>query len=108
LKDFTYITDKAYTKEELLQMESHILTVLDFDFTFPTALRFLEKYTTMVGGGQHQQQQQDKEVMFYSFFLIEIALIDIRMLQYSPSVLAASALSLAYKQRLKQSNPQPE
>ena len=70
-------------------MESHILTVLDFDFTFPTALRFLEKYVTMVG--------QDKEVMFYSFFLIEIALIDIRMLQYSPSVLAASALSLAYK-----------
>jgi hypothetical protein len=31
LKDFVYITDNAYTKEEILEMESDILCVLDFN-----------------------------------------------------------------------------
>ena len=31
VKDFVYITDEAYTKEEVLEMESDILQTLDFD-----------------------------------------------------------------------------
>ena len=31
LNDFVYITDNAYTKEEILEMESDILCVLDFN-----------------------------------------------------------------------------
>jgi cyclin B len=31
LKDFVYITDNAYTKEEILEMECDILCVLDFN-----------------------------------------------------------------------------
>jgi hypothetical protein len=39
--------------------------------------------------------------MLYASFLIELALVDIRMLQYTPSVIAASALSLALKSKLR-------
>lgn len=49
LKDFVYITDRAYTKEDVLQMEFQILSVLQFDLTFPTALRFLERFTKVIG-----------------------------------------------------------
>lgn len=49
LKDFIYITDRAYTKNDLLQMEFSILSVLSFDFTFPTAFRFLERYIKLLG-----------------------------------------------------------
>ena len=49
LKDFVYITDRAYTKEDVLQMEFRILSVLQFDLTFPTALRFLERFTKVIG-----------------------------------------------------------
>lgn len=49
LKDFVYITDRAYTKEDVLQMEFLILTALSFDLTFPTAFRFLERYMRMLG-----------------------------------------------------------
>lgn len=31
VKDFVYITDNAYTKEEILTMERSILQTLDFD-----------------------------------------------------------------------------
>lgn len=31
VKDFVYITDKAYSKEEILHMESTILVALDFE-----------------------------------------------------------------------------
>jgi hypothetical protein len=44
LKDFVYVTARAYTKEDVLQMEFRILSVLSFDITFPTALRFLERF----------------------------------------------------------------
>jgi hypothetical protein len=31
VKDFVYITDNAYTKEEILEMEGEMLQTLDFD-----------------------------------------------------------------------------
>lgn len=89
LKDFVYITDRAYTKEDVLQMEFLILSALQFDLTFPTSLRFLERYMRMLG--------EDSDVIAYSQFLMELALIDVRMLVYPSSVLAAAALSQAYK-----------
>ena len=49
LKDFVFITDTAYTKEDVLQMEFLILTALAFELTFPTAFRFLERYMRMLG-----------------------------------------------------------
>jgi hypothetical protein len=53
-------------------MEFHILNTLSFDITFPTSLRFLERYMKLIG--------EDQNVMNYSQFLIELALVDIRML----------------------------
>jgi hypothetical protein len=32
LNDFVYITDKAYTREQVLEMERIMLTSLDFSF----------------------------------------------------------------------------
>lgn len=93
LKDFVYITDRAYSKQDVLQMEFSILNTLSFDITFPTAFRFLERYVKQLG--------EDQSVMYYASFLVELALVDIRMLQFPPSVIAASALSMACKTKLK-------
>ena len=45
VKDFVYITDKAYTKEDILKMESSILTQLDFSICVPSCYRFLERFS---------------------------------------------------------------
>jgi hypothetical protein len=70
-------------------MEYLILSALSFDVTFPTANRFLERYIKLLGN--------DGDIMSYAQFFIELALIDIRMLQYDSSVIAASAICLAFK-----------
>lgn len=44
VRDFVYITDKAYSKDEILTMEKDILNVLEFDVNVPTSWRFLERY----------------------------------------------------------------
>lgn len=74
-------------------MEYQILSTLSFDLTFPTVHRFLERFIKTL--------QDDSTVMLYATFLTELALIDIRMLQYPPSIIAASALCLAYNTKLK-------
>lgn len=43
VRDFVYITDKAYTKEEILKMEYKILTTLNFNTTTSSSYRFLER-----------------------------------------------------------------
>ena len=36
VRDFVYITDNAYTADEILEMEYRILKALDFDVTTPS------------------------------------------------------------------------
>lgn len=42
VRDFVYITDSTYTKEEILACELDILITLQFKITYPSPLRFLE------------------------------------------------------------------
>jgi cyclin B len=44
VRDFVYITDNAYTKEEIFQMEFNMLTTLEFNITTPSAFRLLERF----------------------------------------------------------------
>src|SRR5690606_26512053 len=48
LRDCVYITDAAYTKEEILEMERNILADLDFQLTVPTAYHFLTRYLELL------------------------------------------------------------
>jgi len=90
VRDFVYITDNAYTREEILEMESRMLIEFEFDLTNPTSYRFLERFAKVCGAAQGQ-------LWSLAQYLIELPLIEQRMLSYSPSNLAASALYLARK-----------
>merc|ERR1712029_1314543 len=43
VKDFVYITDRAYTEKEILKMEIKILSTLSFDLGRPLPLHFLRR-----------------------------------------------------------------
>jgi G2/mitotic-specific cyclin-B, other len=44
LKDLLSVSENKFTKTEVLKMESKILSTLEFNFMYPSSLRFLERY----------------------------------------------------------------
>lgn len=77
VRDFVYITDKAYTKEEIILMESALLSVLDFNICAPSSYRFLERFSKIA--------QATNQQFLLARYLIELPLIEYRMLKHSPS-----------------------
>jgi cyclin B len=94
VRDFVYITDKAYTKEEILAMEVEILNALEFNVTSPSSYRFLELYANLA-----QLSQEDFTLTHY---IIEVSTIESKMIRYSPSLITAAGIYLTNKIRKRQ------
>jgi G2/mitotic-specific cyclin-B, other len=99
VKDFVYITDNAYTKEEILEMERRMLQTLDFNIQITSSYRFLERFTKVA--------KVDALIFNLSRYLLELSLVNYKFLKYSPSNLASSALYLSLKMT-KHPNPWSE
>lgn len=89
LKDFVYVTDKAYTKADLLEMEGKIIAALQFNFVTTSPNRFLERYARVA--------KLDQKFYFFARYLLEICLLDYRMLRYVPSQIGCAVVFLANK-----------
>ena len=44
VSDFVFVSDNAYTREEILEMEMNILQTLEFEIAVPSTYRFLERF----------------------------------------------------------------
>lgn len=88
-KDFVVVTDKAYTKEEIHDMEGKILSTLEFNLTTTSSLRFLERYARI-------SETTDKG-LWLAKYILELCLVDYKMLKYEPNMLAAAGLYLSNK-----------
>jgi hypothetical protein len=89
VRDFVYISDKAYTREQIIECEHTMLNTLGFNLTLPTYYNFLSRY--LKAAGKHM----DKQVACLSSYLAELALVDAPMLKYSYSVTAAASVFVA-------------
>lgn len=89
VKDFVYISDKAYTPDQILAMESIMLNTLGFHLTVPTALRFGERYMKVAGAGTEAQN-------LIKYFM-ELTMQDFKFLKYLPSEIACAAVFMAMK-----------
>lgn len=49
LKDYVQICDNAYSKEQILEMESLVLKSLEFNLVRPTPLEFLDLFNQIIG-----------------------------------------------------------
>mmetsp|Transcript_20171 Transcript_20171/g.47714 ORF Transcript_20171/g.47714 Transcript_20171/m.47714 type:complete len:411 (+) Transcript_20171:53-1285(+) len=85
--NFVYITDSTYSKEELLQMECAMLNCVNFQVVVPTAAHFLHPFlqANNCDGPRH------RELIKY---VLELALLDLRMIRVLPSELLAAAVLL--------------
>ncbi len=87
VQDFVYITDRAYTKQEILECEYNMLKTLNFEITHCSSWKFLQRYQKV--------SASDDFILSMARYLLELSLVEYRMLKHSPSMLAAAALYLA-------------
>ncbi|XP_058009087.1 G2/mitotic-specific cyclin-1 isoform X5 [Hevea brasiliensis] len=85
--DLILISDKAYNRKEVLEMESLMLNRLQFNMSFPTPYVFMQRFL--------KAAQCDKKIELLSFFLIELSIVEYEMLKFPPSLLAAAAIYTA-------------
>lgn len=86
---FIDITDNAYLKNELLDMENEILKLLSFNIIFPTSNDF---YCILAKAFNFD----DKQFYFGKYFL-ESSLVDYNLLKYPPSVIGISCVYIVMK-----------
>eukprot|EP00929_Paragymnodinium_shiwhaense_P058749 TRINITY_DN29439_c0_g2_i1.p1 TRINITY_DN29439_c0_g2~~TRINITY_DN29439_c0_g2_i1.p1 ORF type:complete len:487 (-),score=151.79 TRINITY_DN29439_c0_g2_i1:208-1668(-) len=90
-RDFVYITDNAYTREDVLEMEVMMLTTLGFNLCGPTMSQYLDRMQKLL------KLSEGDERLNMLHFLTDLALVNYDMLQYSPSHLVAAATLLSNK-----------
>ena len=87
--DFVYITDNAYTKETILEMEYTMLRTLDFRLGKPIPLAFLRRYS--------KAGELDTTKHGLAKYFMELCTVSYDMVHVAPSELAAASLCLSIK-----------
>jgi cyclin B len=89
VKDFVYITDRAYTRAQILSMEAAMLNALKFNLTVPTAYPFLNRFL--------KAAQANRRVTNLAHYFVERTLQEYSMLRFLPSQVAAAAVNMALR-----------
>lgn len=82
--ELIFMTDNAYTHDDVIKMESDIVSILNFNLSYPTSIRFLEIF-------QNKLKLDEKDYKKCQYF-IELFLLDYQSCHYKPSIVAASSM----------------
>jgi cyclin B len=82
-KALVYITDNAYNKKEVIDMESDILKTLNFEVTIVSIVKYIEYIKIKMNYNNFQFNQ----IMYFA----ELSIINYNMLKYSPFIIAISS-----------------
>jgi len=87
VRDCVYITDQAYDRDEVLEMEQNILNKLEWKISVPTAYPFLHRFLSLCKASRLESTAAN--------YYLERVLQEHDMLQYRPSMLSAAAVLIA-------------
>ncbi|KAM7517362.1 hypothetical protein LguiA_006945 [Lonicera macranthoides] len=85
--DLILISDRAYTRKEVLDMEKLMVNTLRFNLSVPTPYVFMRRFL--------KAAQSDRKLELLSFYIIELCLVEYEMLKFPPSMLAAASIFTA-------------
>lgn len=91
VRDFVYICDNAYTRDQILEMEPIVCNRLEFNFTTATPHTFLKRFVKAAA------PQGNDTLYLLTCYLLELCLPSMKSLTFTPSMLSAAAVSLASK-----------
>ena len=89
IEDFIYITDNAYKKTDVFDMENDILDVLNFSLLFPSPIKFYE-YLAL-------KFNFDKKKFLTGKYLMDSFMVDLKYVKYRASVIAAACVYIVMK-----------
>ena len=89
IEDFIYITDNAYKKTDVFDMENDILDVLNFSLLFPSPIKFYE-YLAL-------KFNFDKKKFLTGKYLMESFMVDLKYVKYRASVIVAACVYIVMK-----------
>ena len=84
LNEYVYITDNAYTEEDIRKMENNVLHTLNFNILFPSSLTFYEILCNKL------DLYKDKKKYIFGEFLMESFYLDENCLKYNASTIACA------------------
>jgi len=96
LNDLVHMSDNAFMKDDIIAMEVKICESLNYKFSIAHAFQFLERFTevAIVSVKGHRLKRRVKYLARYG---MERYHLNVKVLQYCPSLLAAGALLAALK-----------
>eukprot|EP00933_Yihiella_yeosuensis_P049992 TRINITY_DN47760_c0_g1_i1.p1 TRINITY_DN47760_c0_g1~~TRINITY_DN47760_c0_g1_i1.p1 ORF type:complete len:431 (+),score=89.93 TRINITY_DN47760_c0_g1_i1:59-1351(+) len=86
--DFVYITDNTYTKEDVLEWEVTMLSTLGFEIVTPTVAHFVDPFLMV-------NQSESGQHMALVRYILELTLLDVKMIRFTPSHLVSAAILLS-------------
>ncbi|PIA19565.1 A/B/D/E cyclin [Coemansia reversa NRRL 1564] len=87
MQDFAYLAGNCYSVKEIMNAEVFMLRVLDFDLSYPSPLTFLRRVS--------KAEQYNMQTRTVAKYLMEICLVDHRLMAFKPSHIAAAGICLA-------------
>ena len=89
VEDFIYITDNAYNKEEVFNMEIDILDKLNYNLLYPSPIKFYEYLSLHFGF--------DKKMHFLGKYLMENFMLDLICIKFRPSIISCACTYIVMK-----------
>lgn len=85
--NFLRCADSSYTEHDILQAEKYVLKTLDWNLSYPNPIHFLRRVS--------KADDYDVQARTIGKYLMEISIVEWRLLAAPPSLLAAAAVWLA-------------
>lgn len=87
VQNFKHVADDGFSEEEILKAERYVLAALNYDLSYPNPMNFLRRIS--------KADNYDIQTRTLAKYLLEISLLDHRLMEYQPSHLAAASMYLA-------------
>ncbi|GAV29146.1 hypothetical protein PMKS-002626 [Pichia membranifaciens] len=89
IKNYAYVTDGAFSEDEILGAERFILEILNFNMSYPNPMNFLRRIS--------KADDYDVNTRTIGKYLLEVTVIDHKFIGYLPSLCAAAAMFISRK-----------
>ncbi|KAJ1934915.1 G2/mitotic-specific cyclin, partial [Linderina pennispora] len=87
IDDFIFLAGNCYTTKDVMAAEVYMLTALGFDMAYPNPMTFLRRVS--------KAEQYNIQTRTIAKYLLEVGLIDYRLMVFPPSHVAAAGICLA-------------